>query len=203
MARERRGELQDFARARELGRQPASTTEFGLGLVLASLVSFFAIFLAGALYLRTHAERWPPPSAARAWTWLAGGTPLLLGASLALQRAVRARTRGEARALRRSLALGLACGTAFLGAQLALWTYALPRATGLRDRSFVAVYYTLTGVHALHVLGGIALGAWVWIAHRARSLDVPGRTPVEWCAWYWHFLALVWLPVVALLAWPR
>jgi len=203
MAREPRSEIEEPARASAFERfESGSTTEFGLALVLASLASFFAIFLAGALYLRTHAERWPPPNAARTWLWLTGGTPLLLGASCALQRAVRARTRGEARALRRALGLGLACGTAFLGAQLALWAHALPR-TLPQDRSFAAVYYTLTGVHAAHVLGGIALGAWVWIAHRARSLDVPGRTPVEWCAWYWHFLALVWLPVVGLLSWPR
>ncbi|MFN3422418.1 MAG: heme-copper oxidase subunit III, partial [Armatimonadota bacterium] len=60
-------------------------------------------------------------------------------------------------------------------------------------------FYLLTAVHGLHLLGGIV--ALVWTTAKAWR---GGYTPVnllgvELCAIYWHFLALVWIWLFALL----
>lgn len=63
-----------------------------------------------------------------------------------------------------------------------------------------AFYYLLTGVHALHLLGGL----WVWSKGLIRLMS--GAEPaelklsIELCALYWHFLLIVWLIMFALLA---
>jgi cytochrome c oxidase subunit 3 len=56
----------------------------------------------------------------------------------------------------------------------------------------------LTGVHGLHVLGGlVALGRTIAIAWRGVATE-PVRLGIELCTIYWHFLLLIWLAVFSL-----
>src|SRR6202043_1142064 len=55
---------------------------------------------------------------------------------------------------------------------------------------FGTTFFTLTGIHGLHVLGGIALLAIV------LGLNTQ-RTAVETVAMYWHFVDGVWLVIFA------
>ena len=63
-----------------------------------------------------------------------------------------------------------------------------------------AFYYLMTGLHALHLLGGL----WVWSKSSIKLLsgseakDI--KLSVELCTVYWHFLLLVWLVLFALLS---
>ena len=58
----------------------------------------------------------------------------------------------------------------------------------------------LTGIHMLHLAGGL----WVWGRAQLRLLNTPdvagSRLSLELCAWYWHFLLLVWFGLFYLLA---
>jgi cytochrome c oxidase subunit III len=57
--------------------------------------------------------------------------------------------------------------------------------SGPRGESlFFSLYYLMTGLHALHVIAGIALVAWA----RRRS-----HTATELVALYWHFVDLIWV----------
>jgi len=60
-------------------------------------------------------------------------------------------------------------------------------------------FYLLTGAHALHLLGGvIALtyaGITVWMKRPPEARHIV----VDVTAWYWHFMALLWLYIFALL----
>lgn len=70
--------------------------------------------------------------------------------------------------------------------------------------TYLAIYFTLTGLHALHVLGGAAVLAWFWITGpalwRANPEQLTNR--VEVTGLFWHFVDLVWIflfPVLYLL----
>ena len=61
---------------------------------------------------------------------------------------------------------------------------------------FYACYFTLTGVHGLHVLGGIAALSCLFV-HTARGKLLPAHT--EYVGLYWHFVDLVWIFLFPLL----
>jgi heme/copper-type cytochrome/quinol oxidase subunit 3 len=70
--------------------------------------------------------------------------------------------------------------------------------------NFYAIYFTLTGLHGLHVLGGILVNAYFLFPGSALWKKEPdqflGR--IEAAGLYWHFVDLVWIflfPVLYLL----
>jgi heme/copper-type cytochrome/quinol oxidase subunit 3 len=70
--------------------------------------------------------------------------------------------------------------------------------------TFYAIYFTLTGLHALHVLGGMAVNAYLWGPGSAMWRTEPERLTnrVEVSGLFWHFVDLVWIflfPVLYLL----
>ena len=62
-----------------------------------------------------------------------------------------------------------------------------------------AFFYLITGLHGLHLLGGLV--AWGWTSAKVwRGFDIARvRLSVELCTVYWHFLLVVWLVLFALL----
>jgi cytochrome c oxidase subunit 3 len=64
-------------------------------------------------------------------------------------------------------------------------------------------FYMLTGVHAVHLVGGILAllyaGMTTWL-HRPPETR---RIVVDVTAWYWHFMGLLWIYIFALLYFAR
>lgn len=64
---------------------------------------------------------------------------------------------------------------------------------------FFSIYYCMTGIHALHIIGGIA--ALVWLLFRAVRHDFNKQYfgPVDYVGLYWHLVDLVWIYLFPLL----
>lgn len=87
----------------------------------------------------------------------------------------------------------------------------LPRGKGLWienygpwHSTYLAIYFTLTGLHALHVFGGALVIAYFWIPGLAMWKTEPERftNRIEVSGLFWHFVDLVWIflfPVLYLL----
>lgn len=58
---------------------------------------------------------------------------------------------------------------------------------------FFTLYYLLTGLHAFHVLVGIALLSVMAWRVRAGTLTREEHVPLELAGMYWHFVDVVWL----------
>ena len=95
---------------------------------------------------------------------------------------------------RRWLALTAFLGGAFLAGQGL--EYARLLGAGLRPGSemFGTTFFTLTGLHAVHVLVGLVLLVTLFAASAARPRRV-GRAAWEGIAMYWHFVDAVWVVV--------
>jgi cytochrome c oxidase subunit 3 len=186
------------------GTQPfgISHARMGMWLFIASDALTFAALLFGYGYLRNASPAWPHPFAL--WPAIALATLMtlcLLASGVAMSCAVQRACAGEPGKAISWLRLTMAFGLAFLALHLGEWRHL--RATGMTLRSnpwgeplFGGTFYTLTGLHMLHVLAGIlVLGV---AARRLRR----GRTSAEGilvCGLYWHFVEIVWLFLFPLL----
>ena len=70
--------------------------------------------------------------------------------------------------------------------------------------TFFAIYFTLTGLHGLHVIGGILVNSYLWGPGAKVWRSEPERftNRIEYAGLYWHFVDLVWIflfPVLYLL----
>jgi cytochrome c oxidase subunit III len=75
--------------------------------------------------------------------------------------------------------------------------------TPSRD-TFFAIYYALTGVHALHVAGGLlAMAYFLGPGSKLWAVNTPQfANRIEATGLYWHFVDLVWIllfPMLSLL----
>ncbi len=169
----------------------------GLWVLLAVVTSLFGLFIS-AYYMRMeHAHGdWNPVAPPRL-LWL--NTALLILGSLGMQWARGAARRGAAPQLRLGLIAGGLLTFAFLAGQLAAWGE-LSASGYLASNPAIAFFYLLTGVHGLHLLGGL----FVWTKTVLRMLKsgvevIDLRLSVALCTTYWHYLLLVWLVLFALL----
>jgi len=170
-------------------------SKIGLGVFLTVVGSLFALFIS-AYAMRMQLPDWralPIPGI----LWL--NTAMLALSSLALQSARNAVRRGEMPELRMGLLAAGISALAFLSGQLLAWRQLTGEGYLLAANPANAFYYILTGMHGLHLLGGlVALVRTTEKAWRGTATE-PLRVSVELCATYWHFLLLVWLIFLSVL----
>ena len=97
------------------------------------------------------------------------------------------------------LALTIVLGLCFLTGQWLAWRDLAARGFYVATGPSSSFVYLLTGAHAVHLLGGILA---LLVAGAAVVLDRPlasRRIVVDVTAWYWHFMALLWIYILALL----
>ncbi len=61
------------------------------------------------------------------------------------------------------------------------------------DGVFGGIFYAMTGMHALHVLSGIALLLIAWFNGRKGNFSESDHWGVEGTALYWHYVDIVWV----------
>jgi cytochrome c oxidase subunit 3 len=66
---------------------------------------------------------------------------------------------------------------------------------GPKHNTFTAIYFTLTGLHALHILGGTLVIFYFWAFGGAMWKTDPERftNRIEVSGLFWHFVDLVWI----------
>ena len=101
------------------------------------------------------------------------------------------------------LALTIVLGLCFLAGQWLAWSDLAARGFYVATGPSSSFVYLLTGAHAVHLLGGIlallAAGVSVLLNRPLASR----RIVVDVTAWYWHFMALLWIYILALLEFAR
>lgn len=172
------------------------TAKLGLAVFLAVVGCLFALF-ASAYFMRMALSDWQSPPVPRL-LWI--NTGVLVLSSVALQCAVSAVRKGQIGTVRLALVTGGLTALVFLVGQVLAWRELSAEGFLVASNPADSFFYLLTGMHGLHILGGlIALAA---TTGRAFAWDRSDRlrTSVELCAMYWHFLLLVWIGLFALLA---
>lgn len=188
------------------GGSSVPAAKVGLGVFLAVAGCLFALLFSayimrieiattpGAVETGTVLRAMPVPKL----LWL--NSAMLVVSSAALQCAHVAARYGRRDAVRDGLLIGSVSAIVFLAGQLLVWRQFVDAGYFAAGNPANAFFYVLTGIHGLHVVGGVvALGrtmtkVWRGVPIKQLSLSV-------WlCTVYWHFLLLIWLMVFTLLA---
>ncbi len=64
---------------------------------------------------------------------------------------------------------------------------------------FFSIYFLMTGLHGIHVLGGIGAFIWLLVCARRGDFDSGHFTRVDMVALYWHLVDLIWIYLFLLL----
>jgi cytochrome c oxidase subunit 3 len=178
---------------------PLDTGRLGMRLMVLALSMLFAASIVGYLLIRFRATTWPPPGMPSLPHGLWISTLIIAISSVAMQAAVRAARGGRRQALQAWMLITTVLGVAFLVSQTLNWFALVAAHLTAKTNLYGFTFYLLTGLHAVHVMGGlIPLGVVTSRAWRGRYSAAfhPG---VEYCAIYWHFLAVVWLVLFVVL----
>ena len=193
--------------------QQAEASALGMWVFLVTEIMFFGgLFMAYLLY------RWKFPmgfqEASAHLDVLLGGinTAVLIFSSLTMAMAVRAaQTSAPAKTQVNWLIATMILGSVFLGIKVVeysskfrdnllpgpnfQWVGEHPAAAEI----FYSIYFSMTGLHALHMIIGIGIMLVItWMAWR-RQFDSSYYTPVEVAGLYWHFVDIVWIFLFPLL----
>jgi cytochrome c oxidase subunit 3 len=170
--------------------------------------------MAYLLYRVWYPEAWAEGS--RELSIALGGfnTVVLIGSSLTMAMAVRSAQTGYRRATIVWLISTMALGLTFLIVKVFEYKdkfdhhhvpgfdfQVSPEHAGLAGpmQIFFSLYFTMTGLHALHMIIGIGLMSVItWMAWKGR-FDGEYYTPVEMSGLYWHFVDIVWIFLFPLL----
>jgi len=170
---------------------PLRPSKVALGGFLAVSSSIFALFIS-AYSIRMEYGDWRPlPEPTLLWA----NTGILILCSVFLHSAWVNVKKQNLGGIKVGLALGSLMTVAFMVGQLMAWNQLVNSGYGISGNPANAFFYTLTAIHALHLLGGlIALGVAfknVWGAVEFSEIENKVHA-IELCGVYWHFFLAVW-----------
>ncbi|HWA11042.1 MAG TPA: cytochrome c oxidase subunit 3 family protein [Opitutaceae bacterium] len=191
--------------------QRAAARQLGMWLFIATEVLLFGgLFVSYALYRSAYPAAFADGSRRLDFGIGTLNTAILLTSSLGMALADHAARNGRKRLVRRCLLATWLLGAAFLGLKffeyhqkfaehLVPGRFFRPDGGGAPQlQLFFFLYFALTGLHAAHMLIGLAVIAWLGWRARDRSGTDP-LPAVEIGGLYWHFVDCVWVFLYPLL----
>ncbi len=98
--------------------------------------------------------------------------------------------------VRRWMHATVALGLLFVAGQYVAWLQLKAQGVYLATNPSSSFFYVLTAAHALHVLGG--LGGLLYVVGKFQR-NVLRRSSLDSAGYYWHFLDVLWVYLLAIL----
>lgn len=185
-------------RAREAPEGPVGRTTgwWGMVLFICTESATFAAILASYFYLRfIHDTPWPPPGdRPPSLPVPTVGTVVLLLSCLPMLLAGRTGRRPRVHGL--MLLLALLGGVVFVVLQGVDYSDEWPASTLHKD-AYGSLFYTITGLHVLHVVIGLFMVLLVLVGGAVRGVGRGHLGSVRVVAMYWYFLSVLAVAVYA------
>ena len=171
-------------------RTPAGVYRVGLISICGSIFAFFAALVIAYWWRSQTPPFWDPiPLPGALWV----STGLMFASSATFEIARRVFRRGGHRRAMQWLGLTAALGVAFLISQLTAWRALVGFGAFLASNPHSTFFYLFTGLHGLHLIGGLVM---LLVLVLRRS---PRRELVDAVTYYWHFLGLLWIALFSVL----
>ena len=183
-----------------------SNPVLGMLLFITSEVMFFGGLFAAYFSIRANAPQWPPvnpetsaPFHLAILPFVGPATILLILSSVTCQVAVWAIRRDDRVGFLRNMTVTVVLGIVFLVMQVTDYTILGQEGLTLASGTYGTTYYTLTGFHGAHVLGGVIMLSVVLYRGMAGQFSAKHYDAVEGASLYWHFVDVVWILLFSLL----
>ena len=162
--------------------------------IISDAVTFGALLFAYG-YIRVATPNWTRPFESSSAINVIVMTFVLITSSLTMLGAVDSAKAGDKAKAMRFLYSTMVLGALFAILHLREWFELFGRKITISSGLFGQTFFTITGLHLLHVIGGVIAMLVVSSKYSSGKLT-PGH--VETTGLYWHFVDLVWMFVVPL-----
>jgi heme/copper-type cytochrome/quinol oxidase subunit 3 len=181
-----------------------NNVKLGIWLFLASEVMLFGALFASYILLRVGAETWPLGAEILNVPLATANTVVLITSSVTMVMAWASLMRRDFGKFRLYMGATVGLGFVFLIIKYIEYSSKFEHHLLPSTSTFLAIYFTLTGLHALHVMGGMAVNAYFLLPGSKMWKTDPQQftNRVETAGLFWHFVDLVWIflfPVLYLL----
>ena len=174
------------------------TGEWGMLFFVATEATLFACLLVSYFYVRfTVGGDWPPgdiekPKLIKPLIM----TALLIASSIPLIWGDRAIRRGKVRQLQLAIPMSIVLGLAFLGLQGSEYAEKLGEFQWTTN-AYGSFFYLITGFHGFHVIVGLLMLTYTWIAALQGKFSGGRHERVRMVSIYWHFVDVVWIFILS------
>ena len=174
------------------------TGKMGVWWFLASEIVLFGGLIGVYIMTRLGSTGWPEMAAHLSVPIGTLNTFVLLTSSLTMVLAFAAVEKGDQKGMRTWLLWTVLLGLTFLVIKAFEWGSEIGAGFPLTAGGFWSFYYTMTGLHALHVLGGVVVNFILFLS-ALMGLLRGSEHRVELAGLYWHFVDVVWIFLFPLL----
>jgi cytochrome c oxidase subunit 3 len=180
--------------------------KLGVWLFLASEVMLFASLFSSYVLLRVGAESWPNQASIVDIPLATLNTAVLITSSVTMVMSWVSLKLNDFAKYKLYMGLTFLGGVGFLIIKsfeyAAKFQHVPPYLPSTNN--FLGLYFLLTGLHAIHVIGGMVVNGYLWGPGAKMWASEPEKftNRVEVAGLYWHFVDLVWIflfPVLYLL----
>ncbi len=165
---------------------------------LASEIPIFGGLIASYIVIRLGSSGWAEASSHLNFQLALLNTFILLTSSMTIVMAHAAAQEQNFRRVANFLGLTILLGLMFLGVKAIEYGTEISHGFTPGAGIFWSFYYTMTGLHGLHVIAGIIVNLVLWIGARRGTLSQSAHR-VELAGLYWHLVDIVWIFLFPLL----
>jgi cytochrome c oxidase subunit 3 len=174
---------------------PVSKGQIGTWVLLTAILMLFAGLSSAYIVLRGQPTWQNIELPSLLWP----NTAVLLLSSVAIELSRRAMKRNDRQSMKRWLGVGGVLGVLFLAGQLAAWKQLVNTGVYLPSTLQSSFFYILSGLHGIHLLGGVIGLSVVLVKALKNRLTIFDHEPLKLIALYWHVMDGLWLYLFALL----
>lgn len=173
----------------------------GMGLLLLIVMMTFGALMGAYIVLATNKALEWKPFHLPFQVWIS--TALIIVSSIDYELAKNSLLNENQKKARKWFFITAVVGMMFIASQILVWLNLVSQGYYASGNSYAGLFYILTAVHAVHVVGGIiSLG---WMAQKTQN-ETSAEDELlkrQWLArvvgWYWHFMGVLWLILFLLL----
>ena len=172
-----------------------TNVKLGIWLFLASEVMLFGALISTYILLRINAVEWPAGADSLSTPIGTFNTVVLIASSITMVFCYAALKQDDLSGYKRYMGITIGLSVLFLAVKSYEYLDKFSHGDYPSVSTYFAIYFTMTGLHALHIIGGVVVngyflgpGSALWHTNKQQFIN-----RIEAAGLYWHFVDLVWI----------